>query len=514
MHVFAFDADLNIGDADTKKKLLGGKGANLNTMQVELGMPVPPGFTITTDACFVHAGLTAIDPTLRSKVTKNVSILEENTGKKFGAAAKMPLLLSVRSGAPVSMPGMMDTLLNLGLNDKSVRALAKRTNERFAYDSYRRFIQMFGTIVYGVDSKVFTELDSAVSEFFMGEDCAERHQMAIDRYVAKLDTLGFVVPQDVNDQLDAAILAVFESWNSDRAKSYRAIENIPDDLGTAVNVQSMVFGNLNDNSGTGVAFTRNPNDGSAERFGDFLINAQGEDVVAGLATTLPLSSMGEHFPEQAAELEEIMVRLEDYFTDMCDIEFTIEDGKLFMLQTRVGKRNSKASVAIAIDMLSEGRISRDVAIQRIDTAKAKGGAAPAQVIVEATSDTKLGNGTPASPGTVQGRVVFTSEAAVEAKAKGEDVILVREETSPDDIDGMHAAIGILTQVGGLVSHAAVVARAWEKPCVVGFPMTISATGKATDDKHVFQPTSDSTIKVTNTNVIRIDGATGAVTLIS
>lgn len=510
MHVFAFDADLNIGDADTKKKLLGGKGANLNTMQVELGMPVPPGFTITTDACFVHAGLTSIDPVLRSKVTKNVTILEEQTGKKFGAAAKMPLLLSVRSGAPVSMPGMMDTLLNLGLNDKSVRALAKRTNERFAYDSYRRFVQMFGTIVYGVDSKVFTELDSAVSEFFMGEDCAERHQMAIDRYVAKLDQLGFTVPQDVNEQLDAAILAVFESWNSDRAKSYRAIENIPDDLGTAVNVQSMVFGNLNDNSGTGVAFTRNPNNGANERFGDFLVNAQGEDVVAGLATTLPLSDMGKHFPEQAQELEEIMVRLEDYFTDMCDIEFTIEDGKLFMLQTRVGKRNSKASVAIAIDMLSEGRISRDVAIQRIDTAKSKGGPV-AQVITEASSDKVLGSGTPASPGTVQGRVVFTSDEAVAAKAAGEDVILVREETSPDDIDGMHAAIGILTQVGGLVSHAAVVARAWEKPCVVGFGMSISEDSK---NNSSFVPSSTEGITVTNQNVIRIDGATGAVTLIS
>lgn len=509
VQVFPFDADLNIGDSNTKRSILGGKGANLNTMVVDLKMPVPPGFTITTDACFVHDGQDKIDPLLRSRVSKQVSALEDLTGKKFGGAAKMPLLLSVRSGAPVSMPGMMDTLLNLGLNDKSVRALAKRTNERFAYDSYRRFIQMFSTIVFGVESKVFSNIDAAVSEFFMGEDVAERHQMAIERYIAKLDKLGLVVPQDVDEQLDAAILAVFKSWNSDRARSYRNIEGISDDLGTAVNVQSMVFGNLNDNSGTGVAFTRNPNTGANERFGDFLVNAQGEDVVAGLAQTQPLSEMSTRFPEQAEELENIMVRLEEHYLDMCDIEFTIEDGKLYMLQTRTGKRNSKAAVAIAFDFFEEGKIDRPTAIQRIEEANSKGGPAPAQAVEVADTDITLGTATPASPGVVQGRVVFNSPDAVAAKANGEDVILVREETSPDDIDGMHAAIGILTKVGGLVSHAAVVARAWEKPCVVGFAdMRLNEVGEDVVSITVGEHTLD------NTNTIRIDGATGIVTLIS
>lgn len=278
----------------------------------------------------------------------------------------------------------------------------------------------------------------------------------------------------------------------------------------AVNVQSMVFGNLNDNSGTGVAFTRNPNTGANERFGDFLVNAQGEDVVAGLAQTQPLSEMSDHFPEQAAELEQIMVRLEEHYLDMCDIEFTIEDGNLYMLQTRIGKRNSKAAVAIAFDFFEEGKIDRSTAIQRIEEANSKGGPEPAQVVEVADTDITLGTATPASPGVVQGRVVFNSPDAVAAKANGEDVILVREETSPDDIDGMHAAIGILTKVGGLVSHAAVVARAWEKPCVVGF----SDMRLIEDDEEQVVEVTVGEHTITNTSIIRIDGATGIVTLTS
>ena len=508
MEVVPFDAEFVGADLVLRKRMLGGKGANLNAMTTELQMPVPPGFTITTDACFLHEGLDQLDSTLRNKVDRQIALLELETDKKFGAKAKMPLLLSVRSGAPVSMPGMMDTILNLGLNDGSVGALARRTNELFAWDSYRRFHQMYAVTVFGIEASEFTQLDDHIDKFFGGQPSAERHEMAVEMYRKQIAKHGFVVPQDVEAQLYGAILAVFRSWNSDRAKSYRAIEKIPDDLGTAVNVQAMVFGNLNNNSGTGVAFTRNPNTGADERYGDFLRNAQGEDVVAGVRKTQPLSEMKEVFNAQALELEGIMIRLEQHYADMCDIEFTIEDGKLWMLQTRVGKRNSKAAITIALDFLQEGKIDRPKAEERIFAAMEKG--APVAAQTESTDEKVLvGQGSAASPGIVFGKAVFTAEQAVAAKEAGEDCILIRHETSPDDIDGMAAAVGILTAQGGLVSHAAVVARAWEKPCVVGADnLTVW------DNKARFGEANNPIAEITDESIVQINGATGEIHLLS
>ena len=502
MNVIPFDADLGI-NKEVQKSLLGGKGANLNAMITELKMPVPPGFTITTDACFVHHEVDELVSGLRNAVDKQVAQLELDTDKKFGAKAKMPLLLSVRSGAPVSMPGMMDTILNLGLNDGSVGALARRTNNLFAWDSYRRFHQMYAVTVFGMESSTFTELDSHIDQFFGGNNCPEKQEMAVEAYRKQIAKAGFEVPQDVNQQLYGAILAVFRSWNSDRAKSYRAIEGISDDLGTAVNVQAMVFGNLNSNSGTGVAFTRNPNTGADERFGDFLVNAQGEDVVAGVRATRPLAEMKDAFPTLAMELEGHMITLENHYQDMCDIEFTIEDGKLWMLQTRIGKRNPRAGIGIALDFLAEGKINRPQAEERIyavvDNA-APAAEAPPELQEDMVLQT-LGQGSAASPGIVEGEAYFTSTTAKQAAIAGKKVILIRTETSPDDIDGMAAAEGILTAKGGLVSHAAVVARAWGKPCVVGMSsMTVYENHASFTDGH----------EVVQGDTIRIDGATGEV----
>ncbi len=508
MEIFPFTAKLESISTEQKKTLLGGKGANLNTMTTALNMPVPPGFTITTDACFIHEDLNNLSLSLADKIRKQVAILEKETNRKFGAVGKMPLLLSVRSGAPVSMPGMMDTILNLGLNDKSVGALARRTNEYFAWDSYKRFIFMYSTVVLGLEAEALTTKEKAVDEFFHGQKVPEKHQMTISLWKRDLARKNLKIPQSVDQQLEEAVMAVFKSWNGDRAKSYRRIEKISDDLGTAVNIQTMVFGNMNDKSGTGVAFTRNPNTGINERFGDFLVNAQGEDVVAGVAETHPLNEMKEIFPAQAEELEDIMCRLENHYCDMCDIEFTIEDDKLYILQTRTGKRNRQAAVAIAIDFLTEQKITKEDALSRINQALAN--TLPPPVFTESSGDKSslLAVGVPASSGKAEGKIYFSSGEAVKASNSGENVILVRQETSPNDIDGMEAANGILTIVGGLVSHAAVVARAWEKPCVVGFK-----EGIITGSEQKFLSIQGTNTILPQGATIQINGDTGEVYLI-
>jgi pyruvate,orthophosphate dikinase len=452
------------------KDLLGGKGANLAEMTSVLGLPVPPGFTISTEAC--RAYLTAGWPAgLDEEVAAARARLEERMGKRLGDPED-PLLVSVRSGAKFSMPGMMDTVLNLGLNDRSVAGLAKQTgDERFAYDSYRRFLAMYGRIVLEIPGEEFDRLLEAAKEL-AGTDADAGVPVVLlrflcDSYKAIVErATGRPFPQDPDEQLRGAIEAVFRSWNGPRARAYREHEGIPHDLGTAVNVQAMVFGNRDDRSGTGVGFTRDPNTGAQGEYGDFLVNAQGEDVVAGIRNTLPLSALAELFPEVHAELLEIFARLERHYRDMCDTEFTIEQGKLWMLQTRVGKRTGRAALRMAVDMTSDPAIalSRAEAIQRITEDHVE------QVLHPqfATQDLEvLTTGLAASPGAAVGRAYFSADDAEAAAARGEPVILVRTETSPEDVHGMLAAQGILTARGGLVSHAAVVARGWGKPAVVG-----------------------------------------------
>ena len=464
-YVFAFEA----GGRD-QKYLLGGKGANLAEMTI-MGLPVPPGFTISTDACKAYMALgDELPPGLMEEVAVAREQLEKKMGKLLGDADD-PLLVSVRSGAPFSMPGMMDTVLNLGLNDNSVKGLAKQTqNERFAYDSYRRFVQMFGKIVLDVSGELF---EDAL------HDLVEHKGVSVDTELTAEDLAGLVetfkgivkteagvdFPTDPQAQLRYAVEAVFKSWNGRRARDYRRMERIPDDLGTAVNVQTMVFGNKGDDSGTGVAFTRNPSTGEHKLYGDFLKNAQGEDVVAGIRITEPLEAMNNEFPEPHKELLALMQQLEDHFRDMCDIEFTIEQGRLFMLQTRVGKRTAAAALRMAVEMVDEGLINRTEAVLRVQ---------PAQLdqLLHPQFDPKakftvLAKGLNASPGAAVGKVYFTADEAEARHEAGERVILVRPETSPDDLHGMIAAEGILTSRGGLVSHAAVVARGMGKPAICG-----------------------------------------------
>ncbi len=453
------------------KDLLGGKGANLAEMTSVLGLPVPPGFTITTDACraYMDGGW---PEGLSDEVGRHVRKLEKAMGKRLGDAAD-PLLVSVRSGAKFSMPGMMDTVLNLGLNDSSVKGLADQTSdERFAYDSYRRFISMYGRIVLGLDGEMFDRpFDEAKENAGAGSDAelpagalrelCEEYKRVVERETGK------PFPQDPADQLRGAIEAVFSSWNGARAVAYRVRERIPHDLGTAVNVQTMVFGNRDDNSGTGVGFTRDPATGAQGEYGDFLINAQGEDVVAGIRNTLPLSALKDRFPKIFKELMGIFAKLEAHYRDMCDTEFTIDQGKLWMLQTRVGKRTGRAALRMAVDMTKQRggwKISQEEAIGRV-TADHLDQVLHPQFAEEPKQ--LLGKGLAASPGAAVGQVVFTADAAEEAAGRGERVILVRNETSPEDVHGMIAAQGILTTRGGLVSHAAVVARGWGKPAVVG-----------------------------------------------
>ncbi|MGI6704436.1 MAG: pyruvate, phosphate dikinase [Clostridia bacterium] len=455
------------------KDILGGKGANLAEM-TRIGLPVPPGFTVTTKACnkYYSDWGNRLSPELTEELFMSVGKLEKITGKTFGDVDN-PLLVSVRSGAAVSMPGMMDTILNLGLNDISVIGLARSTkNERFAYDSYRRFIQMFGDVVCQIEKYKFDGILDMVkkkkgAEFDTDLD-AEDLKEVVKRYKELYSQeRSEEFPQDPGDQLMLAVGAVFRSWNNPRARAYRNINDIPHSLGTAVNVQSMVFGNMGGTSGTGVAFTRNPATGEKALFGEFLLNAQGEDVVAGIRTPEPIESMDEVFPDVHKQFREIAKLLEKHYRDMQDIEFTVEKGKLYILQTRNGKRTAAAAVKVAVDLVEEGLITKEEALMRVPPGQLDQLLHPNFDVRVLEKAEFLAQGLPASPGAATGAVYFTAEEAVKAAQAGAKVILVRQETSPEDIEGMDAAEGILTSRGGMTSHAAVVARGMGKCCVAG-----------------------------------------------
>jgi pyruvate,orthophosphate dikinase len=514
--VYAFEE----GDA-SMKFILGGKGANLAEM-TKLGLPVPHGFTITCQACMEYYNATppGFPEGLADEVSHYVADLESKMGKRLGDPSD-PLLVSVRSGSPFSMPGMMDTVLNLGLNDVSIQGLiAQTSNPRFAWDSYRRFIQMFSKVVLDVEGLEFenaitamrnargvendTDLAAADLEELVGKfkEIVAKH-VSSDTFPQLAGADGRVAfPQDVAVQLSLAIEAVFKSWMNDRAVLYRKMEKIADDLGTAVSVQSMVFGNKGDGSATGVAFTRNPADGTKEYYGDFLTNAQGEDVVAGIRNTSPLAELPSVFPEAGAELWRVFETLQNHYRDMCDIEFTIEQGKLWMLQTRVGKRTARAALKIAVDMVAEGMITREEAVQRVDAMQLDQLLHP-QFDAKAAYDV-LAKGLNASPGAAVGEIVFSADAAVDAVEQGRKVILTRWETTPDDLHGMVAAQGILTSHGGKTSHAAVVARGMGKPCVCGAEsLKIDAENKVVrvGDKELHEG-----------DIISLDGTQGIVVL--
>jgi len=450
------------------KDLLGGKGANLCEMK-RIGLPVPEGFVITTEACKEFFAKNDFPEGLWEEVLRAMAELERRTGKKFGGEDN-PLLVSVRSGAPVSMPGMMDTILNLGLNDRTVEGLANATNNlRFAYDAYRRLIQMFGNVVLGIEHNEFEEVLDKIKKKYNAKQDVDLDVNALKEVVEEfkkvIEKHGKKFPQDPYEQLRMAIRAVFESWNNERAIVYRRINNIPDDMGTAVNIVTMVFGNMGNDSATGVAFTRNPSTGEKELYGEYLVNAQGEDVVAGIRTPKPVSELAKEMPEVYNQLKNIADLLEKHYRDMQDIEFTIERGKLYILQTRTGKRTAKAAVKIAVDMVKEGLITKEEAILRVEPRHI-------DTLLHPSVDPKaekvvIGKGLNASPGAAVGKIVFDPDRAVELAEHGEDVILVRPETTPDDIHGMAVAKGILTSRGGMTSHAAVVARAMGKPAVVG-----------------------------------------------
>ncbi|MBL0927685.1 MAG: pyruvate, phosphate dikinase, partial [Phycisphaerales bacterium] len=508
--VYSFGKSKTEGNAKMKT-LLGGKGANLADM-TSIGLPVPPGFTITTDTCAAYYTAGRKLPNgLMDEVAKHVKTLEKELGKKFGDPHN-PLLVSVRSGAAVSMPGMMDTILNLGLTDAAVEGLASSTgNRRFAYDAYRRLINMFGDVVMGVDHEHFEHAfstiknkygvtdDAAVPAEGLAELCFE-YKAIYEKHV------GEAFPQDPVKQLRLAIEAVFKSWNADRAVSYRRIANIQGLNGTAVNVQAMVYGNMGDDSGTGVAFTRNPSTGENKFYGEFLVNAQGEDVVAGIRTPKPCDEMPKWNKKVFDQLMSIKSKLEKHYREMQDIEFTIERGRLFMLQTRTGKRTGFAAVKIACDMMKERLIDEKTALLRIPASDLT------QLLLPSFDPTAkkvarvLARGLPASPGAAVGKPAFTAEEAVERNHKGEKVILVRKETSPEDVEGMHSAVGILTSTGGMTSHAAVVARGWGKCCVAGAGDILidAAAGH-------FQVRTDTGVRTfTRDDVISIDGSTGEV----
>ncbi len=479
--IFSFD-DKKISKLKNKKNLLGGKGANLAEMG-KLGLPVPPGFTITTEVCDIfYSNKKKLPIKILSQIKAEIKKIEKKTSKKFGDL-KNPLLVSVRSGARISMPGMMDTILNLGLNDKTVDALAtKSNNPRFAKDSYRRFIQMFSNVVMGVEGHLFEEM---IDNFKLTKGVLQDTEIDASDWDGLIENFKKLVkektgknfPQDVNEQLIEAVSSVFRSWESQRAKTYRKLNRIPDEWGTAVNVQAMVFGNMGSDCATGVAFTRNPSTGENSFFGEYLINAQGEDVVAGTRTPQYITkkskkesnskelSMQEAMPNAYKELEKVFIKLEKHYRDMQDIEFTVENNKLWMLQTRSGKRTAKAGIKIAVDMVKEKLISRKEAVLRIDPNTI-------DTLLHPTLDDKvkkeiIASGLPASPGAASGKVVFTADEAEKLNNMMQDTILVRLETSPEDIHGMHAAKGILTARGGMTSHAAVVARGMGRPCVSG-----------------------------------------------
>ncbi len=496
------------GEGDTKNKaLLGGKGANLGEM-TKIGLPVPPGFTITTEACIEFYKQGKKWPSgLKEQVEENLKKLEEKTGKKLGDNVN-PLLVSVRSGAAVSMPGMMDTVLNLGLNDQSVQALTKQTgDERFAYDSFRRFLQMFGDVVLGIKHSRFEEVLENKKKTrgveYDTELTADDWKEIVEEYkeIYRKET-GKEFPQDPKEQLRLAIDAVFNSWNNKRAITYRKINKLPDDMGTAVNVQMMVFGNMGNDSGTGVGFTRNPATGKKEHYGEYLINAQGEDVVAGIRTPKHIDEMKKDLPKSYEELVKIYELLEKHYRDMQDFEFTIEKGRLYMLQTRTGKRTAQAAVKIAVDMVKEGLIDEKEAVLRIDPNQLDQ-LLHKQLDAEAKEKAEvIARGLPASPGAAVGKVVFNAEDAARQAEAGENVILVRTETSPEDIEGMNAAQGILTARGGMTSHAAVVARGMGKCCVAGCS-DISVNEKARELR-----VKDMVLK--EGDWITLDGGTGEV----
>jgi pyruvate, orthophosphate dikinase len=517
-YVYRFGGGVSEGKAGDKN-LLGGKGANLAEM-ASIGLPVPPGFTISTDMCTrYYAEGESFPSSLRDEVADGIAHVEGITGKSFGDAAD-PLLVSVRSGARVSMPGMMDTVLNLGLNDETVQGLAATSGDpRFAWDSYRRFIQMYADVVLGLDHGAFEEaLEIAKEDKGVHLDTdleADDWQALVGRYKELVEELWEKpFPQDVQDQLWGAVGAVFGSWQSERAKVYRRLNSIPGDWGTAVNVQAMVFGNMGDTSATGVAFTRDPSTGEHAYYGEYLINAQGEDVVAGIRTPQYLTkaareragakspSMEEALPEVYAELATVFARLEAHYREMQDIEFTVERGKLWMLQTRSGKRTAKAALKIAVDMAREELISEEEAVLRVDPAAL-------DQLLHPTLDPEaernvIAKGLPASPGAASGKAVFDADTAERMAGQNENVILIRIETSPEDIHGMHAAKGILTARGGMTSHAAVVARGMGRPCVSG------AGGLSIDYKTKTMRVGGQEVKEGET--VTIDGATGEVML--
>ena len=514
--IFSFD-DKTSKKLKNKKDILGGKGANLGEMG-RLGLPVPPGFTISTRVCDIfYKNKKKLPNKIIINSEEELKKIEKKTKKKFGDL-KDPLLVSVRSGARVSMPGMMDTILNLGLNDKTVEALRKKTsNGRFAKDSYRRFIQMYSNVVLGIEGHLFEELidnykltKGVLLDTDLDESDWDGLIINFKELIKKEKKINF--PQNVKHQLYGAINAVFLSWESQRAKTYRKLNHIPDDWGTAVNVQSMVFGNMGKNCSTGVAFTRNPSTGQKLFFGEFLINAQGEDVVAGTRTPQPITkkakiesgskelSMEEAMPKVYSQLAKVFLKLEKHYRDMQDIEFTVENNKLWMLQTRSGKRTAKAAIKIAVDMVKEKLISKKEAILRIDPNTL-------DTLLHPTLDEKvekniIATGLPASPGAASGKVVFTADDAERLNGMMQDTILVRLETSPEDIHGMHAAKGILTARGGMTSHAAVVARGMGRPCVSG-------SSEITIDYEIKQFKANNEI-IKEGDIITIDGGSGKV----
>ena len=514
--IFSF-GDKAANKLKNKKNILGGKGANLGEMG-RLGLPVPPGFTISTEVCEIfYKSKKKLPNKVIKEMQKELKNIEKKTKKKFGDLNN-PLLVSVRSGARISMPGMMDTILNLGLNDKTVQALAKKTsNGRFAKDSYRRFIQMYSNVVLGIRDHIFQEMIDnykLTKGVLLDTDLDESDWDGLIKnfkdLVKKEKKIEF--PQDVQKQLEGAINAVFLSWNSQRAKTYRKLNQIPDHWGTAVNVQAMVFGNMGDECSTGVAFTRNPSSGEKSFFGEFLINAQGEDVVAGTRTPLHITkkakkdsgskelSMEEVMPKVYKELSKVFLKLEKHYRDMQDIEFTVEKNKLWMLQTRAGKRTAKAAIKIAVDMVKEKLISKKEAVLRIDPNTL-------DTLLHPTLDEKvekkiIASGLPASPGAASGKVVFSADEAERLNGMMQDTILVRLETSPEDIHGMHAAKGILTARGGMTSHAAVVARGMGRPCVSG-------SSEITIDYETKEFKTGNEI-IREGDIITIDGGSGKV----
>lgn len=488
------------------KKLLGGKGADLSEM-TNMGLPVPYGFTITTEVCNLFYDLGKSYPeSLEEQIEENLKKLEEKMGMVFGDE-KNPLLVSVRSGAAISMPGMMDTVLNLGLNDKTIIALMEKTkNERFGWDSYRRFVQMFGSVVMDVEHDKFEEALQSKKDKknikFDTELTAEDLKELVEDYKKIIkEAKGKNFPQDPREQLKMAVDAVFDSWNNKRAVSYRNLHDIPHNIGTAVNVQAMVFGNMGQDSGTGVAFTRNPATGEDKFYGEYLMNAQGEDVVAGIRTPKHISELKEEMPEIYKQLIDIRKKLEEHYKDMQDVEFTIQEGKLYMLQTRTGKRTAAAALQVAVDMVDQGFIDKKTAVIRVEP-QMLDQLMHKQLDKKAKKNAELlTKGLPASPGAALGKVVFDADTAVE-KAKSENVVLVRTETSPEDIQGMAVAQGILTARGGMTSHAAVVARGMGKCCVAG-----AEDIKVFEDKQYFEVNGS---KVNKGDWVTLDGSTGEV----